>query len=124
VTFEYRCASGHRQTAEFPAGAAAAHLPRCCYAACWLPPRRFFSADSLPQFGVDPFRAHHLSTRKEAAQATQQRYLDAPTDRVEARGREAAQGIRFIGDDTSGMTPKAQRAVEKYKAKKRDGQTV
>jgi hypothetical protein len=82
--------------------------------------RRHFSAASMPQMKFDPFRAHHLSTRKESAQVEQQRVIDAPESAQEARELGKATGRQYVGDDTSGMTKSAQRGVENQKWIDRD----
>jgi hypothetical protein len=76
---------------------------------------RHFAAETMPQIGVDPFRAFDLSPKKEAAQAEQQRYVEAPRDRIEAKAIEATTGRIYVGDDKSGMTKAAQRGIEKAK---------
>lgn len=81
---------------------------------------RYYGPETMPQIGVDPFRAWDLSPKKESAQAEQQRYVEAPRDRVEARAIEASTGRQYVGDDTSGMTKAAKRGIEREKQRKRD----
>jgi hypothetical protein len=109
VGYEYGREPAHLEEREFAIGCApeAVWCDEHQYAA-----ERYFGPESMPQMKFDPFRAHHLSTRKESAQVEQQRVIDAPQSQQEARELGKATGREYVGDDTSGMTKAAQRGVE------------
>lgn len=134
MKFTYRCPQHGVFEAAFPPGRAPRSL-LCVidleigttqdgfpYLCCLNAPR-YFAAETLPQIRAqDAFRRFDLSPRKEAAQVTQQRYLDAPRDGAEARANEQARGISYVGDDTSGMTAGARRGIEKHRSRVRSGE--
>lgn len=118
--YAYRCPTHGILNVEFPLGKAPASV--ACEDGIAV---RYFGPDALPQIAaMDPFRAYDLSPRKEAAQVEQQRYVVAPRDRFEARRQERELGRTYVGDDTSGMTKNAQKAVELYRDRKRAGERV
>lgn len=79
---------------------------------------RHFGPESMPQIvAQDPFRKYDLSPRKEQAQVAQQRVVDAPRDRFEAKRMERELGRVYVGDDTSGMSARARRGIDTAKEK-------
>lgn len=86
---------------------------------CGVPGRRDLAADILTQHTShnDPWRAYHLSTKKERAAQEQQRPIGGPRDRFEKREMERATGRIYIGDDTSSLRPKSRDAIEKRRGK-------
>ena len=70
----------------------------------------------------DPYRKYHLGTKKIEAEGNQQRKIGGPSDKFELRQNEAKYGIKYIADDTSGMSAKAQRGIDRYRDKVRQGE--
>jgi hypothetical protein len=70
-----------------------------------------------PSFICDPVRRSYLKAKGSSTLADQERDLDpmTPHDAIDKRRLERDLGRIYVGDDTSGMTPKAQRAVDRYK---------
>jgi hypothetical protein len=104
--YAFRCRAGHRFDAEAPFGQPPAPPDCSCGAVSF---REYFVEFHL----CDPWRAYHLNK-------TPPRKLgdniagDVPTDKFEARHKERALGIHYIGDNADGLRPNAQRAIEKY----------
>ncbi len=129
MKFTYRCEFGHVTESDFKVGCAPEQM--ICPVRGPINSRnhmhgakRDFAADfaSVTIGAIDPFRCYHLSTKKEAAAQRQQREIGGPTDSFERKRLERDHGIRFIGDDTSTLKPKAQRGIEEVKAKIKAGE--
>lgn len=67
---------------------------------------------TIDHIGDDPFRKYHLSGQGNRAAEAQQRNIEGPRDRSEARAIEAATGRKYIGNNTESLTPKEQKALE------------
>ncbi len=120
MIFAYRCSNEHLTHVEALVGQA----PETNYCWCGAAGGRYFGPENVPQITADPFRSYHLSSRKEHAQARQQRYVAAPEDRPEAKRIERERGITFVGDDTSGMSAGARRGIEKHRDRVKSGEIV
>lgn len=68
---------------------------------------------TIDHIGDDPFRKYYLSGQGERASSEQDRPIEGPRDRSEARAIEAATGRRYIGNNTESLTPKEQKALER-----------
>lgn len=104
----------HSVELEFPIGKAPAD-PLCPHHKQHM--IRNIAADVLScridPHGDDPFRKYHLSWGRERAEGEQQRRIEGPRDRQEARDMGKALGRTYIGNDTSALTPREQRSLEK-----------
>lgn len=118
ATYAYHCPNHGPFERTFSLGKAPEAVTCLETESCRRQARRFFSPETLPQIAAtDPFRAFDLSPRKERAQIAQQRYVDAPADRFEAKRLERDLGRIYVGDDTGGMTAAARRGIETAKEK-------
>lgn len=128
MIFAYRCDHGHTIERMFKIGQAAevvlcdvripGYVPGT-FVDCGRAAVRDFAAEvETKTLGVvDPFRSFHLSTKKDSEAQRQQREIGGPTDTFERRRIEKERGVTFVGNDTSGMSDKARRGIEKWKDK-------
>ena len=103
----------HSLELDFPIGKAPSEV-RCPHHKQMAIRDIFTDARSLTidHIGDDPFRRYYLSGQGEKAAQQQDRPIQGPRDRSEARAIEAATGRKYIGNNTESLTPKEQKALE------------
>lgn len=114
--YVYSCARNHITENEYPMGEAESSVVCKCGGIA----NRDYAAVQI--VNDDSFRRYHLSTKKESEAVRQQRVIDGPTDKFEARRMERELGRTYIGDDASLLRPAGQRAVESHKDRVKSGQ--
>lgn len=112
MIYAYTCSCGETTNRDFPMGQAAGYIG----CGCGRTMRRDYGSANI-QPTNDAFRRYHLSSKKETEQVRQKRVIEGPRDKSEAKVWEQATGRIYIGDDTSGMSAKAQKAIAHGKGK-------